>query len=54
LVQAMMNLIHKDQQQLEQNLPLLNRVIAMAGAPSPGPLLVRCPAPVATQYGWAN
>ena len=54
LVQMMMNLIHQDQQQVEKQLPLLNRVIAMAGVPSPGPLLVRCPGPSAPQYGWAN
>lgn len=52
-VQAMLSLIRKDQQQVEQNLPLLNRAIALAGVPSPGPLLVRCPMPAAPQYGWA-
>lgn len=53
-VQAMMSLIQKDQQQLEQNLPLLKRVIALSGVPSPGPLLVRCPMPSTPQYGWAD
>lgn len=43
LIQKIMGLIQQTQVQVNQNLPILNRVIALAGSPSPGPLLVHCP-----------